>query len=164
MHFLFLLHCGLVCNFGYVSLLLPDGCSLWDWQAVLQKMLDPYTFLSMVAMLPLLEEIDVLVNFAQMRNVFISNFVGGLQTCQERLFNLYMNCETAFRRDRFHGLNQLLHLSHDQILLKWEADLNLDAEHLTFIFGGHTVHNGAPVTREVFADLIELIKVDCRGK
>jgi hypothetical protein len=92
-------------------------------------MLDPYTILSMVAMLPLLEEIDVLVNFAQMRNVFISDFVGGLQTCQKRLFNLYMNCETAFRRDRFHGLNQLLYLSHDQILLKWEADLNLDAEH-----------------------------------
>jgi hypothetical protein len=167
MHFLFLLHCGLVCNFGYVSLLPPDGCSLWDWQAVLQKMLDPYTILSMVAMLPLLEEIDVLVNFAQMRNVFISDFVGGMQTCHEHLFNLYMNYETAFRRDRFHGLNQLLHLSHDQILLKWEADLNLDAEHLAFIFGGHTVqavHNGAPMTREVFADLVELVKVDCQGK
>ena len=62
-------------------------------------MLDPYTILSMVAMLPLLEEIDVLVNFAQMRNVFISDFVGGLQTYQECLFNLYMNTEIAFWRD-----------------------------------------------------------------
>jgi hypothetical protein len=59
----------------------------------------------MVAMLPLLKEIDTLVNFAQLRDVFISDFVGGLQNCQERLFNLYRNSETAFWRDRFHAFN-----------------------------------------------------------
>jgi hypothetical protein len=40
------------------------------------KMKDPYTLLSILAMLPFLKEIDVLVNFAQMRDVFVCDFVG----------------------------------------------------------------------------------------
>jgi hypothetical protein len=44
-------------------------------------MVDPYTLLSMLAMLPLLEEIDALVNYAQMRDVFVCDFVGGLLQC-----------------------------------------------------------------------------------
>jgi hypothetical protein len=76
-------------------------------QAVLTKLKDPYTLLSMLAMLPLLEEIDALVNFAQMRDVFVCDFVGGLQTLQEQLFTLYKGVETAFRRDHFHAFNQV---------------------------------------------------------
>lgn len=48
-------------------------------QAILTKLKDPYTLLSMLAMLPLLEEINALVNFAQMKDVFVCDFVGGLQ-------------------------------------------------------------------------------------
>jgi hypothetical protein len=46
-------------------------------QVVLQKILNPYMIVSMLAIISLLEEIDALVNFAQMLDVFISNFVGG---------------------------------------------------------------------------------------
>jgi hypothetical protein len=62
-------------------LLLSNGCLGLDGQVVLQKMVDPYTILSMIAMLPLIEEIDTPVNFAQMMDVFISDFMGGLQNC-----------------------------------------------------------------------------------
>jgi hypothetical protein len=64
-------------------------------------------------------------------------------------------------------LNQLLHFSHDQILLKWKANYNRKAEHLAFVFGNHivyAVHNRAPMTREVLNNLANLVKSDCRGK
>jgi hypothetical protein len=130
-------------------------------------MVDPYTLLSMLAMLPLLEEIDALVNYAQMRDVFVCDFVGGLLQCQEQLFTLYKGVDTAYKRDRFYAFNQILDFNHEQILMKWERDLNCDSEQLAFVFGEHTllaVHNGAPVTRESFADLVQSIKQDCSGK
>jgi hypothetical protein len=81
-------------------------------------MVDPYTLLSMLAILPLLEEIDALVNYAQMRDVFVCDFVGGLLKCQEQSFILYKDVGTAYKRDRFYAFNQILDFNHEQILMR----------------------------------------------
>jgi hypothetical protein len=51
-------------------------------QKVLDAMVDPYVVLGMTCIVPLLECINVLIKFAQQRNVYICDFVGGLITCQ----------------------------------------------------------------------------------
>lgn len=135
-------------------------------QAVLDRMRDPYALMGMLAILPLLEAIDALVCFAQSRNVFICDFIAALERCRGQLFTLYGNESTKFKRDDFHSFNMLLQLNHESILLKWDANLNLPEEQLVFVFGDHAVpamHKGRFVTREIFADLVQDIKIQCSG-
>jgi hypothetical protein len=129
-------------------------------------MADPYVLLGMLALLPLLESIDSLVAWAQKRDVYICDFVGTLQTCQQQLFTYYKNSNTKYQRDDFHAFNLLLECNHESILLKWDQNLNLPCEQLAFVEGGDHVlasHDGKPVTREVLATLVEEIKEDCSG-
>jgi hypothetical protein len=102
-------------------------------------MIDPYVLLGMMALLPLLEAVNSLIEFAQRRDIFICDFVAALETCHNQLFTYYMNQDTRWRRDDFHSFNQLIACSHESILLKWDANLNLQEEHLCFIFGNSEV-------------------------
>ena len=82
------------------------------------------------------------------------------------LFTLYGNDSTKYKRDDFHAFNMLLQLSHESILLKWDANLNLPEEQLAFVFGDHEVpalHKGKTVSRETFADIVRDIKIQCSG-
>lgn len=45
-------------------------------------MLDPYTLLGMTALMPLLETIDMLVTFAQKRDVYVCDFVAALKIAE----------------------------------------------------------------------------------
>jgi hypothetical protein len=126
-------------------------------KAVLNAMAQPYALLGMLALLPLLEAIDALILFAQKRDVFVCDFIGALERCKIQLFTYYKNSDTKFYRDDFHAFNQLLEGTHKSILLKWDANLNLPCEQLAFVFGTEqvfAVHDGSPVTRDVWAALI----------
>jgi len=61
---------------------------------------------------------------------------------------MYLNGDTAFRKDEFHAYNQVLQCAHEQILMKWEANLNLPYETLMFVVDGepyYALHNGKMV-------------------
>lgn len=135
-------------------------------QANLALLLDPYVLLGMLAFLPLLEAVDTLIQWAQKRDAFICDFVGALGTCQSSLFMFYLNEDTVFRKDEFHAYNQVLQCSHEQILMKWDANLNLPCETLTFVVGGETLfamHDGSMVHREGYAAIIGAVQNDCKG-
>jgi len=64
---------------------------------------------------------------------------------------MYLNVDIAFWKDDFHAYNQVLQCSHEQIHMKWEANLNLPYESLCFVVGGETLyglHDGSMVNRE----------------
>ena len=133
-------------------------------QAILGCMQDPYALLDMLAMLPLLEAINVMICFAQLRNVFICDFIGALEKCHQQLFRLHRKAETRFKRDGFHSFNMLLQLKHKLISIKWDANLNFPKEQLAFIFGEQQVcalHREKAVTLESFNDLVNDIKLQC---
>lgn len=87
----------------------------------------------MLALLPMLESVDTLIQWAQKRDAFVCDFVGALSMCQSNLFTMYLNMDTTFRKDEFHAYNQVLQCSHEQILMKWEANLNLPYESLWWV-------------------------------
>jgi hypothetical protein len=64
------------------------------WHEVLERMVDPYVLLGMMALFPLLEAVNTLIEFAQRRNIFICDFVAALGKCHSQLFTYYMNQET----------------------------------------------------------------------
>lgn len=136
-------------------------------QANLALLLDPYVLLGMLALLPMLEAVDTLIQWAQKQDAFICDFVGALGTCQSSLFTFYLNDDTAFRKDEFHAFNQVVQCSHEQILMKWEANLNLPYESLCFVVGGETLyalHDGKMVHREGYAGIISSVQNDCKGE
>lgn len=136
-------------------------------QANLSLLLDPYVLLGMMALLPMLESVDTLIQWAQKRDAYVCDFVGALGTCQSNLFTMYLNADTAFRKDDFHAYNQVLQCSHEQILMKWEANLNLPYESLCFVVGGETLyalHDGSMVNREDYAAIAASVQNYCRGK
>jgi hypothetical protein len=61
-------------------------------------MIDPYVLLGMMALLPLLEAVNSLIEFAQRRDIFICDFVAALETCHNQLFTYYMNQDTRIYR------------------------------------------------------------------
>jgi hypothetical protein len=77
-------------------------------QEVLERMVDPYVLLGMMALLPLLEAVNTLIEFAQRRDIFICDFVAALSRCHSQLFTYYINQDTRWRRDDFHSFNQLI--------------------------------------------------------
>jgi len=130
-------------------------------------MLDPYSVVGMICLLPLLEVVDVLIQFSQQRDVFICDFVGALQKCLGKLFEMYKGHGSAFCGPEFVHFTNLLELRHDQIFLSWSSmDLN-DVPHLQFVLHGEELparHESAIVTRESWNSLIEGIKNECSGK
>lgn len=51
--------------------------------------------------MPLLETVDVLVTFAQKRDIFIFDFVVALKICEGQLYSLYVDKCTSFGGDEF---------------------------------------------------------------
>lgn len=79
-----------------------DSCSFpVNLQACLQLLLDHFTVVGMCALLPLLESIDTLVNFAQKRDVYICDFVAAVKVCQADLYWMYADKGTAYVTDEF---------------------------------------------------------------
>lgn len=70
-------------------------------EACLQWLLDPYTLLGMCALLPLLEAIDTLVNFAPKRDVYICDFLAAVKVSQASLYWMYEDKGTMFSADEF---------------------------------------------------------------
>lgn len=130
-------------------------------------LLDPYTMLGMCALLPLLEAIDTLVNFAQKRDVYICDFVAAVKVCQGSLYRMYEDKATSYSSDEFWSFNNLLDCSHEQIHIKWITDLNDNSAILSFLCHGeqiHAEHKGGPVDREMWATLIAKVKGECTSK
>lgn len=123
--------------------------------------------LGMCALLPLLEAIDTLVNFAQRRDVYICDFVAAVKVCQGSLYRMYEDKATAFSSDEFWSFNNLLDCSHEQIHIKWITDLNDDSAILSFVCHGeqiHAEHKGVPVDRGLWITLLTKVKGECTSK
>jgi hypothetical protein len=140
--------------------------------SLLSKLVDPYIPLGMTCLLPLMEAINTLIQFAQKRDVFICDVVVALHHCQGQIYKMYKDGESAFKTDEFWSYKQLVACSHEQIHMQWvplAVDMNDPVQkwHLAFCLGGKNVfarHEGSFVTREIFAVLVDIVQVECTGK
>ena len=57
-------------------------------QALLEQLLDPYLLFGMAALLPLLKEINSLMQLAQSRNALLSDFLEGVNRIQGSVYKL----------------------------------------------------------------------------
>jgi len=112
----------------------------------------------MVALLPLLDAVDNLVNFTQKHDVFICYFIVVVKIYQTSLHAMYEDPTTCFfTNDKFWSFQNLLDCSHKQIHLKWITNLNDGSAILSFVCHGeqiHIEHKMPPVDRTVWVDLL----------
>jgi hypothetical protein len=70
-----LLRFNLTCSYGL------QKTTKWKAASLLSKLVDPYIPLGMTCLLPLMEAINTLIQFAQKRDIFICDVVGTLHHC-----------------------------------------------------------------------------------
>jgi hypothetical protein len=118
-------------------------------QVKLGLLTDLHLLLGVVAILPLMEAIGSLLNFAQRWDVFIFNFIATVKIYQDQLYRLCSN-NTTFTNDEFQSLNGLVVCDHQQIHLKWVKNYNSNVvEHFTFVLNGEKIwaHLGVSIHR-----------------
>lgn len=137
----------------------------------LEQMVDPYTLLGMAAIVPFIETIDILMEFAQSRDVFIQDSVGALKTCELQLLKLYADSATAFKTNDHHVFRSLTQLSHYDIHMKWESGDVVNGKsgraRLAFIINGKTElakYKGQFVDEATYAALAIRVRAECEGK
>jgi len=79
-------------------------------------MLNPYALFGMTTLMLLLETMDLLVIFAQKRDVYLYKFVVALKIAEGQLFILYKR--TAYATNEFWAFKNILECSHSQIHMK----------------------------------------------
>ena len=117
------------------------------------------------------------MQFAQGCEVFVYEYVSTIQICIAEMTAFYVDDNIAFSQDIFWDFKAMTEVRHDAIPMSWmqsALDLNFSSEeHLHFIPTGHIIQafhwhgetgEASPVTRSVFASIVEDVKDLCKGK
>lgn len=133
---------------------------------------DPYTLLGMAAIWPMLEAVNVLMEYAQSREVFVCDFIAAIVVLEGQLYAFYEDPKTAFSSYEFWAFRKLTTFTHDTIQLNWITDLNDQTEQLAFIVNGeklfakHTLPGSVvakPVDKDMWEQIISGVKAECAG-
>lgn len=150
-----------------------DAPTLKTAQTNLEFLLDVQTLLGLACLMPMLEEMNRLIKFAQSRNIFVCDFVAALRHCQTELFTHYQDARTAFESDIFYDFNALSDLTHDNIKMSWKSDLNTMEEQLVFECNGVPIwakykeadsEEAVFVSRAAWTVLVAHVKSSSTGK
>ena len=133
---------------------------------------DVQSILGLLCLLPLVEQLNQLIKFAQGRNIFVCDFVAALRVCQAQLFTNYQDPRSSYLSDAFFDFNSLVDFTHDAIKMVWKEGLNTGDEQLVFDCMGVPIwaqqkfdHSDTPrfINREDSANMVAAMKVACRG-
>ena len=143
----------------------------------LNYLTDVQIVIALSCLLPMLRVVHSLMQFAHKVDAFVCDMLAAVKICQADLNSMYISSETAFTQPQFSDFNSLLTQKHDAIPMKWvsnELDLNSEGvEYLSFEPIGHNIRAlhregqrlvGIPVTKDVFAAIISVVKSQAQGK
>jgi hypothetical protein len=146
-------------------------------QKNLSHLTDIQILLGLSGLLPLLRCIHSLMQFAQVCEVFVCDYVSAIQICMAKVTAFYVDDNTAFSQDIFWDFKALTEVRHNAIPMSWvqsALDLNSSSEeHLHFTPTGHIIQafhrhgetrKASSVTRSVYASIMEDVKNLCKGK
>jgi hypothetical protein len=135
------------------------------------RLLDVQILIGLSCFLPMLRSLNSFMEFAQSRNVFISDYLAAVKECQMEITAFYIDSVTKFIQDQFWDFNALIEVKHDGIPMRWvpePMDLNtLGVEFLAFTPVGHSIRaehrdlvTGLPegITKELFATIVDDVK------
>jgi hypothetical protein len=90
-------------------------------------------------MLPLLEEVNILMRLGQAQDVFVVDYGIVTKLCQAYLFSHFVDLNTTFKSNMVYSIKSLVSSSHDLFIMRWILDLNTSMKHLTFDCNGQHI-------------------------
>ncbi len=97
------------------------------------------TLLGLNAMMQLLKAIHFLIKFAQLRDVFVYDFMVIVKIYERDVCRMFCDSQSSFEGDVLINFKVLINIAHDNINLCWIIDLNACIDHLAFKFVGQHI-------------------------
>ncbi len=97
---------------------------------------DIHIFLGFAYISPSLESMQVVIKFAQSRDVFVCDLVVAIKVCQSNVYCMYCDHTSKFIVDSFWAFKSLLDLKHENIHMRWIIDAKCGISHLAFELNG----------------------------
>jgi hypothetical protein len=116
------------------------------------------TLLSLAAFIPLLGSVNQLIKFAQLRHVYICDFVNAVKHCQAELHAHFVDPATAFGTDRvFNDFHKIIEDRSDCVELKWLPDMETEEMFLNYNIkeANHNCYRVAEDGRKVYISQVE---------
>jgi hypothetical protein len=88
-----------------------------------EHLLNVQILIGLSCLLPMLKSLHSLMQFAQKRNVFISDYLAAVKECQAEITSFYVDPTEGFTQDVFWDFKALITLKHDAIPMRWVPDL-----------------------------------------
>ncbi len=138
--------------------------------ANLDHLVDVEVILGLSCDFPLLETMYNVINFSQLQDVCVCDFIVVIKIYKKDVYNLYFNPSTSFKSLMFHSFTRLVEWRLGKFVLKWITNLFTIIDHMVYkCFGQHiwTRHYDmitpaqVRVTRQVFSNVIFLVKQQC---
>jgi hypothetical protein len=76
------------------------------------------TLLGLNTMMPLLEAIHSLIKFAQLKDVFVYDFITIMKICEGDVYCMFCDSQSSFEGDVFTNFKALINIAHDNISLR----------------------------------------------
>jgi hypothetical protein len=128
-----------------------------------------HTLLALPCPMPLLESLNQLIEFAQSRSVFVTDYINAIKMWQAEIFMMYCDPDASFSPAHFPLFNDIVTDHSYTISQEWVVDLNDGSETLAFRIANHTytahqlgLHGEHfPVSRDNFLAAVSSIKGQC---
>ncbi len=133
---------------------------------------DVEVILGLHCIFPLLECVHALIKVAQIKDVFVCNFVEVVKVAQQEFYRLYCDPYAKFEDPTFDNFNVIETLTNSN-LMEWFSDFNGGKDYLVFSFAGHKylvylssddgVRGLQPITKLALSWVINKVKEECEG-
>jgi hypothetical protein len=119
--------------------------------------------------MPMLESVNQLIEFAQSRSVFVTDYINAVKMWQAEIFMIYIDPDASFSPAYFPLFNDIVTDHSYTISHEWVTDLNDGSETLGFQIANHTYNAHQlgpqeelfPVSRYDFLNAVSSIKGQC---
>ncbi len=96
------------------------------------------TLLGLNAVMSLLKAIHSLIKFAQLKDVFVYDFIAIMKICKGDVYHMFYDSQFSFEGDVFINFKALINTTHDNINLCWITNMDTSIDHLAFEFVDNT--------------------------
>jgi hypothetical protein len=96
-----------------------DAATTPPTQSNLSLFTDVETLLGLNAMMSLLKAIHSLIKFAQLKDVFVYDFIAIVKICEGDVYHMFYDSQFSFEGDVFIIFKALINTTHDNINLRW---------------------------------------------
>jgi hypothetical protein len=104
----------------------------------LRLLCDVHTLLALPCLMPMLESVNQLIEFAHSRSVFVTDYINAVKMWQAEIFMIYIDPDASFSPAYFPLFNDIVTDHSYTISQEWVTDLNNGFETLGFRIANHT--------------------------